>query len=40
MGCVCEATPFWTVGGAQAIICHKIRSLMLAKAKQDESYAK
>jgi len=41
MGCMCGAVPFWTVGGARAIISHKIQSLMLAlEAKQDESCAK
>lgn len=40
MGCVCGAVPVWTVGGAQVIISRKIRSLILAKAKQDESCVK
>lgn len=40
MGCICGAVPFWTVGGAQVIISHKIRSLILAKAKQGESCVK
>lgn len=40
MGCVCGTIPFWTVGGAQVSIRHKIRSLILAEAKRDESCVK